>query len=131
MARLSMSPNPSTLSNYLTDRFNIITTAEKQQGENSNYLPDIRRTLSSRGYEVDLESSVGDDEQSSIAQSISLISQMKEGKRTKVRRNTRLEDDFQWLDVGKTLALVCLLEITSFCKHIRLLPSYVLNSSVS
>ena len=106
MARLSMSANPSTLSNYLTDRLNIITKAEKQQRENDDYFPDIRRTLSSRGYEVDIESSVGDelldDEQSSIAQSISIISQMRDGKKKKVRCKHRIQDDFQWLDKGMT-----------------------------
>ena len=101
MARLSMSPNPSTLSSYLTDRLNIISKAEKQQQENDNYLSDIQRTLSSRGYEVDVESSVGDDEQSSIARSISLINEMRDGKKKKVRDKNRIQDDFQWMDKGK------------------------------
>lgn len=107
MARMSMSPNPSSLSNYITDRLNILSKAENQRKENDDYFPDIRRALSSRGYEIDIESSVEDgisitdDELSSIAQSISIISQMKDGRKKKVNKKNHIQEDFQWLDKGE------------------------------
>ena len=124
MARLSMSSNPSTVSNYLTDRFNILSKAKMQQRENNDYFPDIRRTLSSRGYEIDIESSVGessfflDDDENSFVQSISIINQMIEGKNKKVKRNIRLEDDLQWLDKGTCLCVYLFdLIVILHCTH--------------
>ena len=115
MARMSMSPNPSSLSNYITDRLNILSKAENQQKENDDYFPDIRRALSSRGYEIDIESSVGDaitdDELSSIAQSISIINQMKDGRKKKVNKKNHIQEDFQWLDKGEDFVNLLLVYI--------------------